>query len=66
VWDVHEKRILAHQNGRRTNASCKKLCDELFAHYDNAASDECWRGNEARERNAVEIFSKTLSIRRST
>ncbi len=34
AWDAHEKRILAHQNGRRTNASCKKLCDELFARYD--------------------------------
>jgi insertion element IS1 protein InsB len=34
VWDAQKKRILAYQNGRRTDASCKKLCDELFAHYD--------------------------------
>lgn len=34
AWDAHEKCILAYQNGRRTDASCKKLCDELFVHYD--------------------------------
>ena len=34
AWDAQEKRILAYQNGRRTNASCQKLCDELFARYD--------------------------------
>jgi IS1 family transposase len=27
-------KVLAYQNGRRTDASCKTLCDELFARYD--------------------------------
>ena len=34
AWDAQEKCILAYQNGRRTDASCKKLCDTLFTHYD--------------------------------
>jgi IS1 family transposase len=34
AWDRQKKRILTYQNGRRTDASCKKLCDKLFARYD--------------------------------
>ena len=34
AWDAKRKCILAHHNGRRTNASCKTLCDELLKRYD--------------------------------
>jgi insertion element IS1 protein InsB len=34
AWDAKRKSILAHHNGRRTDASCKALCKDLFAHYD--------------------------------
>jgi IS1 family transposase/transposase-like protein len=34
AWDAEEKCILAHHNGRRTDASCKSLCQELFRKYD--------------------------------
>jgi IS1 family transposase/transposase-like protein len=34
AWDAKRKCIPAHHNGRRTNASCKKLCDELSLRYE--------------------------------
>lgn len=34
AWDAQENCILVHQNGRRTDASCRKLCDKPFAKYD--------------------------------
>ncbi|TAE28229.1 MAG: IS1 family transposase [Candidatus Kapaibacterium sp.] len=34
AWDDKRKRVLAYCNGRRTDASCKALCKELFANYD--------------------------------
>lgn len=34
AWDAKRKCILAHHNGRRTNASCKTLCEKLSKRYD--------------------------------
>lgn len=33
AWDADAKCILAHHNGRRTNASCKALYSDLSTHY---------------------------------